>query len=172
MLWLQPIPWARWSAATAIAAIALWVELAPDPMTEHPFAIVDISQGEELTTANVELRKVPSGLLAPPGPGSVATRDMPAGTALGPGDISEPGEIVPPEWWVVATELPPDAHPGDRVRVVLLDDGTTVDGVVTSTETDDPFATGLGAIAVPPDLAAEVARATAEGRAVVLVGTG
>jgi len=58
------------------------------------------------------------------------------------------------------------------VRFVNLDDGTTVDGVVTSTETDDPFATGLGAVAVPPDLAAEVARATAEGRTVVLVGTG
>lgn len=172
MLWLQPIPWARWAAATVIAAVALWVELAPDPLTQHPFAIDDISRGEELTTANVELREVPSGLLAPPGPGSVATRDVPAGTALGPGDTSEPDEIVPPQWWVVAVELPPDAHRGDRVRVVLLDDGTTVDGVVTSTETEDPFATESGAVAVPPELAAGVARATAEGRTVVLVGTG
>ncbi|MBW3666898.1 MAG: SAF domain-containing protein [Actinobacteria bacterium] len=172
MLWLQPIPWARWLAATAIAAIALWVELAPDPATEHAFASVDIARGEALTAANIELREVPAGLLAPPGPGSVAGRDIPAGAPLGPGDTAHPETLVPEDWWVLATELPPGARQGDRVLIVLLDAGETVAGVVASTEADDPFAVGLGAIAVPPELAPEVAHATAAGRTVVLVGAG
>lgn len=172
MLWLQPIPWARWAAATAIAAIALWVEVAPDPSTEHPFAIVDIAQGDDLTAANVELRRVPAGLLAPVGSGSVATRDIPAGSPLGPGDTASPNAIVPGGWWVVATDLPPQASRGDRVRIVLLDSGETVDGVVASTQSADPFSAGEGAVAIPPDLAPEVARAVSEGRMVVLVGTG
>jgi hypothetical protein len=172
MLWLQPIPWARWAAATAIAAIALWVELAPNPSAEHPFAVIDIAQGDDLTASNVELRQVPAGLLPAVGSGSVATRDIPAGTPLGPGDTAQPDAIVPAGWWVVATDLPPQSKRGDRVRIVLLDSGETVDGVVASTENGDPFAVGEGAVAIPPDLAPEVARAVSEGRMVVLVGTG
>lgn len=172
MLWLQPIPWARWAAATAIAAIALWVELAPSATTEHPFAIVDIAQGEDLTAANVELRAVPADLLPAVGTGSVAARDIPAGAALGPGDTARPDAIVPDEWWVVATELPPQAGRGDRVRIVLLDSGDMVDGVVASNQSTDPFSVGEGAVAIPPDLASEVARAVSEGRLVVLVETG
>lgn len=171
MLWLQPIPWARWAAATAIAAIALWVEVAPDPSVEHPFAIVDIAQGDDLTAANVELRRVPAGLLVPVGSGSVATRDISAGSPLRPGDTASPNAIVPEGWWVVATDLPPQASRGDRVRIVILDSGDTVDGVVASTQSADHFSVSEGAVAVPPALAPEVARAVSEGRMVVLVGT-
>jgi hypothetical protein len=172
MLWLQPIPWARWATAAAIAAIALWVELAPAPMTQHPFALVDIPRGEVLSAANTELRPVPAGLLDSPGPGAVAIRDIAAGAPLLSGDAGNPGRIIPQGWWVVATEVPPGALRGDPVRIVLLDGGGVVDGVVASAETGDPFETGIGSVAVPPDGAHEVARGAAEGRLVVLVGTG
>lgn len=172
MLWLQPIPWARWAAAAAIAAVALWVELAPDPTSQHPFAIVDIARGQALNAANTELRDVPAGLLESPGRGGYATRDIPAGSPLAPGDAGEPGRIVPDEWWIVACEVPPGAMVGDPVKIVLLDTAEAVQGVVTSAETDDPFVAGLGAVAVPPEAATDVAVAAAEGRMVVLVGTG
>lgn len=172
MFWLQPIPWARWAAATAIAAIALWVELAPDPTVLHPFAVVDIARGDNLTSDNTELRPVPAGLLQPPEPGTVAARDLPAGTPLLSGDTSSPARIVPAGWWVVATEVPPGAMTGDPVRIVLLDGGDVVEGVVASAQSDDPFRIGQGAVAVPPDGAEAVARAAAGGRLVVLVGTG
>ena len=172
MLWLQPIPWARWAAAVAIAAIALWVEVGPEPVTHHPFALVDITRGDVLGPANTELRPVPVGLLDAPGPGAVATRDIAAGAPLLPGDAADPGRLIPRGWWVVSTEVPQGAAKGDPVRIVLLDGGQVVDGVVASAESGDPFETGIGAVAVPPDNAQEVARGAAESRLVVLVGTG
>lgn len=172
MLWLQPIPWARWAVAIVIAAIALWVELGPEATEPHPFALVDIARGETLTSANTELRPVPAGLIEPPGSGTVAVRDITAGNPLVFGDTADPGQVVPMGWWVVATEVPPGATRGDPVRVVLLDGGGVVEGVVADTESDDPFQMGQGAVAVPPDGADSVARAVAGGRLVVLVGTG
>ena len=172
MLWLQPIPWARWASAVAIAAIALWVELGSEPVTRHPFALVDIPKGEVLSTANTELRPVPAGLLDSPGPGAIAIRDIAADAPLLPGDAGDPGRLIPRAWWVVSTEIPPGAARGDPVRIVILDGGGVIEGVVASAETGDPFETGIGAVAVPPDDAHEVARGAAEGRLVVLVGTG
>ena len=172
MLWLQPRPLARWAAAAVIAAIALWVELGPEPVTQHPFAVVDIPRGEVLSAANTELRPVPVGLLDSPGPGAVAIRHIAAGAPLLPGDAGDPGRLIPRGWWVVSTEVPPGAARGDPVRIVLLDGGRVVDGVVASAESGDPFDTGIGAVAVPPDGAHEVARGAAEDRLVVLVGTG
>jgi hypothetical protein len=172
MLWLQPIPWSRWAAAAVIAAIALWVEVGPEPTVSHPFAIADIGRGETLTPDRIEMRTVPAGLLEPPGPGTVAVRDIPSGAPLVRGDTGEEGRIVPAGWWVVATEVPPGATKGDPVRVVLLDEGGLVEGVVAGTESEDPFQIGRGAVAVPPGSAESVARAAAGGRLVVLVGTG
>jgi hypothetical protein len=172
MLWLQPIPWARWTAAAAIAAIALWVEMGGAGSVPHPFALVDISRGEPLTNANTEVRQVPAGLLEPPGPGTVAARDIAAGAPILLEDATYPDRIVPAGWWVIATEVPPGAMRGDPVRLVLLDDGGVVEGVVATTDDEDPFAISQGSVAVPQDGAEAVARAAAAGALVVLVGTG
>ncbi|MGH8945070.1 MAG: SAF domain-containing protein [Acidimicrobiia bacterium] len=172
MLWLQPIPWARWAAATAIAAVALWVEIGGGPSSPHPFALVDIGRGEALTSLNTELREVPTGLLEQPGPDGVAARPIPAGAPILPGDTTTADRIIPADWWVVATEIPPGAMRGDPVQIVLLEGGGTVQGVAATTGSEDPFQMGQGAVAVPPEAAESVARAAATGSLVVLVGTG
>lgn len=172
MLWLQPVPWARWAAAAAIAAVALWLELGGAASGPHPFAVMDIRRGEALTAANTQLRQVPAGLLDPPGPGTVAAREIPAGAPILPGDATTPERIVPDGWWIVSAETPPGAMRGDPVRLVLLDGGGVIEGVVATSETGDPFAMGSGSVAVPPNGAESVARAAAAGTLVVLVGTG
>jgi hypothetical protein len=47
-----------------------------------------------------------------------------------------------------------------------------VDGVVVTPPLEDPLGSGLGMVAVEPLLAADAARAAAEGRVAVMVASG
>jgi hypothetical protein len=68
--------------------------------------------------------------------------------------------------------LPEGVESGDRVRLVLLDSGSEIDGVVAHPGVDDPFAAADGGVAVPSESSSEVAIAAASGRLAVLVSTG
>jgi hypothetical protein len=172
MLWFQPVPWVRWLLALLIAGVALYVELRPDPSVEAPFATTSISPGDVIDETNTELRKIPAGLLDTAEPGTVATRPIPPGAPVMSADAGVRGDTVPPGWWVVGVTLPDGAEVGDEVRLVLLDSGLEVSGVVAHPGSDDPFAAADGGVAVPPESSADVAMASAGGRLAVLISTG
>lgn len=172
MLWFQPMPWGRWLLVGLIAAVAVYVEFRPDSTVDAPFATVTISPGDLVDETNTEMRLVPVGLLESAELGTVATRLVSSGSPVMSGDVAEQGLTPPPGWWVVGVTLPDGAEVGDDVRLVLLDSGTEVPGVVAHPGSDDPFAAADGGVAVPPDSSAEVATASAEGRLAVLISTG
>ncbi|HUG08337.1 MAG TPA: hypothetical protein VMP13_05510 [Acidimicrobiia bacterium] len=172
MLWFEPFPVGRWALVLVVAAVAAYVEFRPDPTTEAPFATVAIAPGDAIDDTNTELRRVPADLLETARRGDVATMRIPAGWPVMSSAASEEGRTVPAGWWVVGVALPEGADVGDEVRLVLLDSGAEVAGVVASSGSDDPFAAADGGVAVPPASAAEVAVAAANGRMAVLVSSG
>ncbi|HEX9847598.1 MAG TPA: SAF domain-containing protein [Acidimicrobiia bacterium] len=172
MLWFQPTPWGRWAFVLLVAVVAVYVEFRPDPTIEQPFATSTIKPGEVIDETNTEQRPVPIGLIEAAALGEIATRSIPEGAPVLVTDVGVAGQTVPPGWWVVAVTLPVGVDPGDRVRLVLLDTGAEVEGVVAHPGVDDPFAAADGGVAVPSDTSAEVAVAAANGRLAVLVSTG
>ncbi len=172
MIWLQSPPWARWMVAGAIGLLALWIELAPKPTVDHPFAVVDIARGEVIGPVNTRMRPVPAGLMTPVSQGAIAARGIPAGSPILEADSSPETALVPAGLWAVKVEVPEGSQVGDRVLLLVPDTGLVVEGVVSSLAGSDPFSIGSGAVAVGPDHAGAVGAAAADGRLVVLVSTG
>ncbi len=172
MLWFQPLPWGRWALVLVVAVVALYVEFRPDPTVESPFAVTTINPGDVIDETNTELRRLPAGLIDTAERGAVATTRILAGSPVMASAVGEQGKTVPPGWWVVGVTLPDGADVGDDVRLVLLDSGTEVSGVVAHPGSDDPFAAADGGVAVPPESSSDVALAAAAGRLVVLISSG
>lgn len=172
MLWLQTPPWGRWIAAGLVVAAAFWVELRPEPLVDHPFAVTAIAPGDQVNESNTEPRRVPTGLFEPVELGQVAVRGVDTGSPVLGADVGEGRSVVPSGWWIVSTHVPPSATPGDAVSLILLESGSAVEGVVVTASVEDPFGDGSGGVAIPADSAAEVATAAANGRLAVLVSTG
>jgi hypothetical protein len=169
MVWLQSPPWARWAAALLIAAASIWLEVRPETTVLHPFAVEDIDAGSVIDESNTETRSVPIGTFEPIEMGLSAVEPISLGDPILATDVGDGQTVVPRGWWVVEMELPGGANRGDASRLVLLDDGRVIEGVVVTEASDDPLGTGLGMIAVEPEAAAGVARAAAEGRVAVMV---
>jgi hypothetical protein len=172
MLWFEPMPWGRWALVLLVAAGAAYVEFRPDPSVEQPFATMAIAPGETIGPDNVELRRVPVGLLESAELGDVVSRPVEAGEPVLATDVNDSESPIPPGWWVVGVELPDGASAGDGVRLVLLDTGEEVEGIVAHPGSDDPFAAADGGVAVSSNESAAVALAAANGRLAVLVSTG
>lgn len=170
MIWLQTPPWGRRLLAAAIVILALWIELRPEPTVEHPFATETITRGTEIGSSNTEMRAVPTGLLQPVRWGAVAIRDVGTGDPVLNTDVGS--EEIPADWWAVSLEVPQTARSGDPVRVVNLDTGETVDGLVVSGPDSDPLGGGVGSVALPSEGAAAIAIASMEGRVAVMVAAG
>lgn len=149
MFWLSRPPYLRWGLAAALVALGLWIELAPDPGTLHPFARETLPAGSLVTDDLVEMRPVPDGLLDPVYLPARTRVDVPAGGplvahALG-GDHS-----VPDGWWSLTLPVPPDGSAGSPLRLVV-DDGTSVtvfDGILVSSSPGEYGGTD-GVVAVP-----------------------
>lgn len=171
MLWLQRTPLLKLVAVGLVVSIALWLEVRPDPMVDYPFATAAIAPGDPIDAGNTEMRRVPDGLLEGPTPGDVALTAIPAGTPVLGSDTASADRVTPDGWWALSVDVPLGAAVGDLVRVVLLDTGSVVDGMVSSVSSADPFGEETGAIAVAGDDSAEVAVAAANGRLAVLVST-
>ncbi len=171
MLWFDPFPWGRWILVLLVAAAALYLEFRPTQTVEQPFATVSILPGEVIDADNSEMREVPTGLLETGDLGDVATEPIVAGDPILADSVGSSDPAIPVGWWVVGVELPDGSNPGDAVRLVLLDSGLEVEGVVAHPGSDDPFAAADGGVAVPPDHSSEVALAAANRRLAVLIGT-
>lgn len=172
MLWFRHTPWGRWAIVLLVAAVSLYVEFRPDPTVAQPFATTVILPGDTIDGTNTEMRDVPAGLLEPATRGDTATRTISPDAPVLATDTRSDTLSIPSGWWVVQVPLPAGTHTGDRVRMVLIESGADVDGVVAYPGSDDPFSTVEGGVAVPPERSSEVAIAAASERIAVLVSTG
>ncbi len=172
MLWLSPFPWARWTAAILISVGALYVEFRPDRLVDAPFAAAEIQPGDTVNESNTTTRRVPAGLVASADMGSVAIAQLAPGDPVLASAVQTTQSLAPPGWWVVSVPVPVGSLPGDQVRLVLLETGREVAGVIAQTGSEDPFGATDGGVAVHPDHSAEVAIAAANGRLALLVSSG
>lgn len=172
MLWFEPFPWGRWMLVLLVAAAAAYIEFRPDPTVGRPFAVIAIEPGDTIDESNSEMRPVPVGLIDTAELGDVATRPVAVDDPILATSAADDDTTIPSGWWVVGVALPEGARTGDRVRLVILDNGVEVEGVVAHQGSDDPFDAADGGVAVPEDKSAEVALAAADARLAVLISTG
>jgi len=169
MLWLQRPPLVKWAVVASISTIAFWLEIRPEQVVDHPFAVVDIAPGEPIGSENTEMRAIPQGLLDPIPDRAHAIERISAGSPVLAADSGDRRAVLPENWWVVSVPLPAGAAVGDSVSLVLLDSGEAVDGIVSGLPGSGPFAAAEGGIAVDAATAPEVAMAAANGRVAVLL---
>lgn len=170
VLWLERPPYLRWFAGLVIVVLALGLEVSGPDLEVYPFLVRKIAVGESVVGDDLEWRDVPAGLLPEPsafvGP---ASRTLSAGEPFMEGSVRE-GSAVPDGWWVVPAPVPSGVSPGVAVRLISVDDGFAVDGVVTASGVDTGFGdTEIGAVAVPEAAAVRISLAASSDRLVVLV---
>ncbi len=158
--------------AAMIAVFALARDLRPAPTVQHPFARHSIAAGSEITATDVEMKPIPPDVFPLVDLPALAARPIDAGAPITARDTG-PGVTAPEGWPSIAVETPFDAAPGSEV--VLVVGGVdmvpiTVPGVVTGTAAGGSFDAALTTIAVPPDLAIDVAVAHRTGQLEVLLG--
>lgn len=78
---------------------------------------------------------------------------------------------IPQGWWAFPTEVADGSEAGDRVLVLIVETGESIEGVVMKGSSDDPLGSGRGLVAVPPEHAPEAAAAAAIGNVVILHST-
>lgn len=178
MYWFSSLPYLRYAVAAILVVAAVWVELRPRGMVEHPFAVVPIPAGAALERSMFEFRDIPAGVLEAAQIGGTTRHSIAAGNPLLPGDVDPAGVAVPRGWWTVEVALPLDTQPGDLIRLVVRPyepggPSLVVDGIAVGAPPAgaDPFGleASVGRVALPEDTAAEVAVAAGDHRLTVLV---
>ncbi len=171
MYWLQRPPYLRWAAAALLVIGAAAWDLKPEPTSLHPFLTIDVAAGDPIEDADIEWRRVPSGLLTAPDLSSpVAAVDLHSG-----GPLLEPMlrglVVVPPGWWSVPVAVGAHAGAGDEVLLVVIDPPTTVTGIVVTAQRGDPYSLDYrpASVAVPGDAAPLIAAASSSGTLVAAV---
>lgn len=167
-------PLARPLLATLLVMAALWADLRPPALVDHPFLTVDVTAGTEVDAGMVTSRPVVRGTFAQVQLPATVHRDLAAGDPLSLGDApEETGVEVPDGWLTLELAVPAGAEPGDAVVVVVAqpeDKSLMITGLVTEVGIDDGFGSEVAACAFDPEEAATVAVAVSEQRASVLVG--
>jgi hypothetical protein len=169
VFWLRKPPYLRWAGAGLIVVAALLWDLREGATEPHPFASRDLVAGEAIEADDIEWRDLPGGVLTAPDPeGTTAAVPIARGEPLTrPVLTRDVG--YPDDWWAVPVVVSAAAVPGSAVRLVILEPPMTVDGVVAQPGTDDPFSLDpTGLVAVPAEVAAQVAAAAIDGNLVVL----
>ncbi|MGB9357758.1 MAG: SAF domain-containing protein [Acidimicrobiia bacterium] len=170
MFWLTRPPYLRWAAAAAVVLAALLWDLRDEAEVPYPFTARSIAAGTPIAESMIEWRNLPEGAMALPDLSDpVAARDLPPGEPIVPSAVSG-APVIPDGWWSVPVPLSHRAVPGSRIRLIDALSALEVDGVVVAAGTDDLMSVDTsGLVAVPPDAAATVAIAAAEGTLVVLL---
>lgn len=172
MLWLQPFPWLRWFLVGLLIVIAAWIELRPQPTDLVPFAVVDMVPGDPVEEPFVEFREVQAGVMTTADTGELTTRPISAGDPVLASQTGSGEPTIPADWWIIPIELPDGVRVGDPVRLILLETGNEVEGIIAHPGSDDPFAASDGGVAVPASAAAAAAIAASNGRVAVLISSG
>lgn len=153
-----------------IVVAAFGIEVTGPSLEPYPFLVRAITIGEAVAADDIEWRDVPTGLL--PAASTVigqAARALSAGEPLSAGTVSD-GTAIPDGWWIVPAPVPASVAPGTAIRLISVDDGFAVDGVVTVSGIDTGFGDEtIGSVAVPEEAAVRVSLAASSGRLVVLV---
>lgn len=168
-------PILRWVAALTLVAVAIWADLRPPTLVEHPFLLVDVAPGDTIDRSTVEMRLLPPGTLDPVDLPVTAERPQVAGDPVVRGAASTaPPQTVPEGWLIVELEVPAGATEGGTVVVVasgdLESEPRLIEGIVIETDLVDAFGNEVASSAFPAEDAAAVAVAVSEQRAAVLVG--
>ena len=172
VFWLTRPPYMRWFATAVVIATSAAFDLAGRTTEPVPFAKTDIPRGVSLAAVNIEWRDSPTGLLD-----AAIDLDGFTNVPIAAGNPITASAVVadrpiPSNWWSVSVDLTTSATQGQPVRLVGLDPEFVVDGVVTATAHNGAFGVDdPGLVAVPADVAEQVARAAATGRIVVLLGS-
>jgi hypothetical protein len=169
VLLLTKPPYLRWLAAVALFTVAVAWDLSGSATEAVPFAAEDIQRGAWIDADDVEWRQLPRGSVEMAMlDGARAATEILAGDPI-TRSVATVGPIVPDDWWSVPVDLPAGVAAGTAVRLVLPG-GTTTDGIVAVAPSDDMFTGGsTGAVAVPEDIVAQVAEASAAGLLLVLI---
>ncbi len=172
VIWLTRPPYLRWLAAVGLILGSAAMDLAGRATEPVPFAASAIERGADLAVADVEWRSSPVGLIdAVTSLAGYAQRPIAAGDPITRAVVAA-SRPIPEGWWSVPVELPVAAETGQDVRLVGIEPGFSIDGVVAGIATQSAFGVSQpGLVAVPPEAADRVARALATNRLVILLGT-
>ena len=170
MFWLTRPPYLRWAAATLLFLVALAWDLNGRSGSAYPFAAQPIAAGAPITEGDVEWRTVPEGLLSLPDlTAPVAARAIAAGEPILPSAV-DADQGIPDGWWAVPVALPSATAIGASVRLISTDRAIQSEGIVVAVGSSDLLSIAeAGLVAVPPEHAAAIATAAAEGTLIVLV---
>lgn len=173
MFLLARPPVMRWVAAAALVVAAMWADLRPPTVTEHPFLLVDVGAGQTIEESMVELRTILVGTFDPVELPIIAPRPMTIGDPVVATGSQPLPPAVPEGWLMVEVSVPAGTTVGADVVVVVSDTDSSpllVSGLVVETGIVGDFGDAVAACAFPPREAALVAVAISEQRASVLVG--
>lgn len=169
VLLLSHPPYLRWAVAAFVVIAALLWDLSDRSTEPFPFASTAIEPGTAIADDHVVWHDLPRGSLTFPD----LTRSS-ALVAIQEGDPLTPSVVgamdsVPEGWWSVPVRIPLGVAPGATVRLVFFD-GSSVDGIVATSSSDDGFGSErAGAVSVPSAVASDVALAAAAGSLVVMI---
>ena len=170
MFWLTRPPYLRWAAAALIFLAALGWDLQGRSGSPYPFAAQSITAGAPITEGDVEWRTMPDGVLTLPDLNApVATRAIAQGEPILPSAVGV-DQGIPNGWWAVSVSLPTATPIGASVRLISTERAVQSEGIVIALGTSDLLSIAeAGLVAVPPEHAAAIATAAAEGTLIVLV---
>ena len=171
MYWLARPSYWRWAAATLIIATSLYFELRPTPTVEHPFAAADIAAGADVTTAHVEWRSIPVGVLPSTTLEGYLLVDLEAGEPI-LRSLLGTAPTIPNGWWGLSVPVPTGSVAGSEVRLVVDVRGSprVVPGLLIRTFEETTIEGTIALVAIPEGEAGAVAAALADGALSVLVG--
>ena len=157
--------------------VSWFIQLMPSPVTQHPFARMDIPAGAELSEDLFEYREIPEGLLPAVAISGILAVPLSSGDPLTSAVLAGTESVAPDGWWAVELETPPGLLPGSQVLLVAAGDGPTpatepIPGVVIHSMAEGREPGERALVAVPGEQLARVSAASAYGTLTVAVAPG
>ncbi len=174
MLWFAPRSYLRWVGAAALVGLSWWIQLAPSPLTVHPFATEEIAAGTDLSQDMFEWREIPEGTLEPVAVQGSARVAIRVGDPLLPSLVATARARVPEGWWAVELATPTGLLPGQHLLLVAGGDGFSgaqqpIPGLVVRPSKGGYDSGEKALIAVPGEHLATISQASGYGTLTIAV---